>query len=340
MRFFGKKDNDENRLSSGYAYFAKYDYENAITEFQKDVNQNPHNFEYHKGLGLCYLKILELQNSYLIFKDKSLENIPEPWNAKFNLTVDGLVHRKLSTNDNFKKYIKYFEESDFLSNAANFEFNEALRLQPDNFDLHYLISLVYLEIGDLNSALYEIKKSLQINPTFFEGFFLAADILSCSEEFDSSLEYYDKAFKIDSNNFELWRHYALTLEDAERFEETLKAYDKARDIYQYHNTELLFRSSQVLSRLGAHEGAIKFLDKILKVEIDNAYFLFHKAIELQFILNYKEALKIIDKILKIDKNPKNEINYLLKKAELLGQLGKDDEALKYYDKANSLKSDN
>lgn len=148
-----------------------------------------YNKNYHdKSLTVC--NILEKEN----FSDARLP------------LIMGLIYKE---QKNYASALKYFEKAN--------------KLDPENYDIHYNLGLMYIEVGDKEKAKLEFQKSMELNPgkkeakkaseTLEKENISTESLSSLMEKAKKALEenkndeadkYLKKCLEIDPKNYEVY----------------------------------------------------------------------------------------------------------------------------------------
>jgi len=109
---------------------------------------------------------------------------------------------------------------------------------------------------------------------------------------------------LKDKNIEEWHKIGASLISNGKYEESIKYYDKILEVNPNDANALLNKGS-VLIELNKFDEAIKYYDKILEVNPNDANALTSKGIALSHLQKYSEAIIAIDKALLIE--PDNKI---------------------------------
>lgn len=251
----------------GHAYSCVGEYEKAITamEYSFLINQN---------FDIAYLECADICCQISDFK-KAL-SIYEEANANFGPDSELLVqisdcHLKLEN---------------LLSAKANLF--SALRLDPYNDEIYFLLGECYLKEKSLHSAISSYKKAINIEDgreEYYEGIGKAYVQLGNNNE---AAKYFDTATQIAPEQEFLWYQYTSILVKLDRIDEALEALDEAEEYAV--GPELLYCRAVCLSLSGKKKEALLILDEAL---IDN-FEMHDKLFELDPSLQFdKDILSII-----------------------------------------------
>lgn len=117
---------------------------------------------------------------------------------------------------------KFYRFRSNLRQAAKCDYQQALRLSPDDARASTIRGALYYHDGDLDAAWHEVEEALRKNPRDEDAYFLRAGIHSERREFDKAFEDFGEATRLSPNPFMglLFRGWTLVKrDDYERAEE-------------------------------------------------------------------------------------------------------------------------
>ncbi|HHT9120248.1 MAG TPA: tetratricopeptide repeat protein, partial [Candidatus Hypogeohydataceae bacterium YC41] len=100
--------------------------------------------------------------------------------------------------DNYNHYqgINYFEK-DRLAEAVK-EFEKALKLSPNSYELHLHLALAYMGIEELDKATSELNKAIELNPNSPEAYSALGEVYLERGKPEESIAYLTKALKLNN----------------------------------------------------------------------------------------------------------------------------------------------
>ncbi len=139
-------------------------------------------------------KIVE-SDKYLLLKSNILYDM-EMYN-------EGLTELEKIKNKNNLDYFKL--KADILYNLKRYSeavenYNQALKYDPNNSEIHYALALSYEKLNKIDEAISEIDKAISIdpdNPYYYEE---KSKILTLKGDKDRAIENIEKALSIDPDN--------------------------------------------------------------------------------------------------------------------------------------------
>ena len=299
----GWKESIYCHKSNIYERLGKYDF--ILDKCNEKLQINSNNPLALKSKAGC-LKSLKKYDDILICYDKLIE-IDSNDSSALKLKVGCLKSLK-----------KYDEISDILS-----------KIKPENGDDLRYLSERYLEIKEFDESLKYLNKYIE-NFDFFNPF--VVDMYLKLDKSKMAFDYIHKALKKNPNDYYVLCSKGDYYEYTGKFDKALELYNKLISINKY-NTLAYFHKIDLLLKLEKYSEVKKVL---LDIKHPNNYNHWYRISKYYEQLNdYDNALEYIDKTINLNYN----IEYLVKKAEILYELKKYDEALEVCSDASKLNSD-
>lgn len=148
-----------------------------------------------------------------------------------------------------------------------------------------------------------LERIVELDPTDKVALFWLGDFYHKLEIYEKALGYFEKIIKLDENHMYAWFHKGMILSETEKCEDAIKCYDK-----------------------------VMLMDE----PPDQTWF--NKGVALHTLGKYKQALECYEQYMKYDEKHHNDLDVLTLKSAALLELGKNDEARIYYDRAVKLDS--
>ena len=148
-----------------------------------------------------------------------------------------------------------------------------------------------------------LERIVELDPTDKVALFWLGDFQHKLENYEKALDYFDKIIALDENHMYAWFHKGMILSETEKEEDAIKCYDK-----------------------------VMLMDE----PPDQTWF--NKGVALHNLEKYKQALECYEQYMKYDEEHHNDLDVLTLKSAALLELGKNDEAIIYYDRAVKLDS--
>jgi tetratricopeptide (TPR) repeat protein len=145
-------DNSEYYDKRGLAYFEKHKYNMAIMDFSEAIRLNPKNAEYYRMRAISYLNINPVAGANMDGKLRALADMKEalrldPKNWGYYITI-GTIY--------------YGDIKDYDQAFANY--NQAIRLNPNNATIYYARGFAYADKGDFDRAILDFNEVIRLDP--------------------------------------------------------------------------------------------------------------------------------------------------------------------------------
>jgi Tfp pilus assembly protein PilF len=161
--------------SLAQALLKKGELDDAIAQFQKAEDLNPHSAEVHNNFGVALLKKGELDKAIPHFL-KAQELNPNYDDAYNNL---GVVLSKKGEQD-----------------EANAQFQKALELNPNNDNANNMVGWHLLKKGQVEEAIPHFLKALEVNPAIAAYHFNLGNALFLKGQLEAAIVQYKEALRL------------------------------------------------------------------------------------------------------------------------------------------------
>lgn len=153
--------------------------------------------------------------------------------------------------------------------------DKALRLFPNQANLHYLKGIAYMNKRELNSAVKSINRAIEMQPEenaplLAEMYSSLGDVYNLLKQYNLSDSSYEKSLKLEPDNASVLNNYSyylsvrgIRLEDAERMSK------RSLDIRKNEPT-FLDTYGWILYKRGKYEQAKEFIEKAVVANPDGA----------------------------------------------------------------------
>ena len=234
-------------------------------------------------------------------------------------------------------------------------YDEALKINPNNFEAYYNKGLLHYKIGDFEKALEVLYKAGELNWKHKDVWYYSGKVLEKLERYDKALEAFNSDLHIDDKDIKSWISKGNVLLKLERYDDAINAIDEIIKI-DSTNIDAFGQKGKILEKLKRYDEAVNCYDKVLTIDINNEEAIKNKnileenlkkqryselisKIETLFYQqkDYSTVIDLCDKASDIDKE--NHISYLYKANSLL-QLSRYEEAIRCYDKVLSIDANN
>ena len=287
-------------------YDAIGDYASAITILAQLVLVNPKSVSMLRKLASIYIKINQFANAKVLYEKILIQGnvTPEIYYEFAHLCV------KTNDMDKAEKILK-----------------KVIDLNPEFAMAHKDLGVLYLSKRLFDYAEDEFNKALKIAPNNFDILFEYANYLHSTTDFAKADEYYEKALQINSEDPDALGFSAL---NKIQLNELDKAYEQITHAIEHahNNSFMYFIAGKIKYLQKMYEDAKMYFVK--SYELEKTHDCEHMLGLCYYELgDYEQANGIFKHML--EKNPLN-INLLLNSAHCYEKLGKKDEALEVLDK--------
>lgn len=215
------------------------------------------------------------------------------------------------------KFKKYDEISDILS-----------KIKPEKDYEFRRLSDLYLKINEFDESIKYLNKYTE-NLHYFSPF--VADTYLKLDKPQMAFDYIHKALKNNPNHYTALLSKGNYYEYRCKFDKALEVYDKLISINKY-GTGAYFSKMDLLLKLDEFSEVKQVL---MNIKPPNTYYSWYRISKYYEQINdYEKALEYIDKTINLNYN----IEYLVKKAEILYNLERYDDAMEVCNKAAKLNS--
>lgn len=207
---------------------------------------------------------------------------------------------------------KYNEALDYI--------NKSIKENPNLLNSYYNKGIAYQLLSNYERAIESFNKALSINPNHIKSLISKGSVYCLSGNLNQGIEYYNKALNLSEYNYEALINKSIALKKLEKYQDVLDCLEKLIMITKKDKDDIFFERSNCFQKLGQYEEAIKSLDKALKINPNNAKYLFEKGKYLNILNKKDEAISCVDKILQNYNNldyKDNNIKYIIDESHLL-----------------------
>lgn len=242
-------------VTSGKIAMNGKNYDKAISDFKKALEENPDNGEAHYYLAVCYkekenygemLKHLERAEQLYPKKEKDYENLRQDgWTKLFEsgrakaeeekweesrddfLLASRILPTRYEAFSNMGFVWQHLDNDD----SAYFYYSKAYEVAPDEMlVLENYTNLCY-NIGKFDRAEELYKKILEKDPTHASAMARLGDIYGEKKEFQTAINYYNQALDIEQDNCNLWfRLGVLYFQEIKDNDNAINAFSRAVEL--------------------------------------------------------------------------------------------------------------
>lgn len=304
-------------------------YKESLKVFNECLLIQPNETKALLNKGYILAEYYEYSESLLCF-DYTLEvdsNISEAWLNK------GFVFAKL------KQYEKAIDS-----------FEKAIDINPNFAEAFYNKGVIYAFLKKSGSLKF-LNRATEVNKNFKKAWYIKGKIFLKYDRFSEALTAFDKTIEIDPKSANAWYNKGVTLLNLNRNEEALKAFNKALTIDPY--VYLSFNQNAPFFEVKEKEKKLVLdfknkskLSKELGEFINSLSFSISECVKVKAsrydivntICRHKEELTNYNSSINTD-DPNLPVSWC-KKGDFLVFLGRKEDALKAYDKALEIDSEN
>lgn len=182
----------KKHFESGEEAFKAADYETALTEFSKALDENPNKAEYYIEQGHTYIALGRYEEARAALESAIVEQSLE-----------------LTRKNNKRAWraigISYYEEGSYAEARAYFEKALAEELLPElNADIRMYLADALECGGDYAAAIAVYDELLKEQKDYAAGYRARAYMRYVQGDYEASLADYDEAIALTPNNFDLY----------------------------------------------------------------------------------------------------------------------------------------
>jgi tetratricopeptide (TPR) repeat protein/tRNA A-37 threonylcarbamoyl transferase component Bud32 len=330
----------EKYYETGKTYLSRYEYENAIKNFDRALTAVP---DWPQVLNEKKDALIKLGTTY--FNKGNYKEAINCYNAALDINRndrDALNLKKEALkkygdefvkNRNYKEAIACYDEALNVDNSYGDCLKgkkEALKEQGDEF----------IDSGNYKEGFSCYDKALIIDPSYKdavkakkEGIKKIVDGKLQNKTSSEAIKYCREKFNIDIDSSLYFK--AIMAYNSGKYDEAVKYFTEALKM-DSEDTDLLTGKGIVLLKQKDIKGSIDCFDRVLAIDNDNIKALYYKGLALYYEEKYKESIKYYDEILKINPKYADAWNG---KGFLLFTIKKYNEALDCYKKALEIEPD-
>lgn len=205
-------------------------YDKAITDFEKALDENPENGEAHYYLAVCY-KEKEEYDKMLTHLEKAEQLFPKKQDDYQKLRQD-------SWTKIFEAGRKNADEQKW--EVSREDFMLATRLEPSRHEAYSNLGFVWQHLNDNDSAYYYYTKAYEIAPDEMLVLENYGNLCYNIGKYDRAEEMYNKILQKDPNHASAMARLGDIKAEKKEFQDAVNLYNQALGIEQ-DNCNLWFR---------------------------------------------------------------------------------------------------
>jgi len=178
------------------------------------------------------------------------------------------------------------------------QFEQALRIKPDDAETHYNLGIALEQAGRIEEAIAHYQQASQIRPDFVKAHYNLGMALQRTGNIKEAIGHFEQALRIRPDSAAVHYNLGIALEQTGRIEEAVAHYEQALrsrpDFAEAH-----FNLAVVLMWLGKWPEAVEHFEQALRIRPDSAEVHYYLGIALERtgnvqegIVHYEQALRI------------------------------------------------
>ena len=228
----------------GKAYYARQDYQSAITSFQRAVDSNPDGWLFRNWIGMSYFN-LKQYNQAITNLEISNKGRETPSNHYF--IAESNYHI-----GNYDAAIKHYERF--------------IEMGKDNDLAHYFLGLSYLKKGHYHRAIAEFNHANQMKRSIRNDAGIAKAYMGM-KDYASAAPYLKKWALSDSSNGEAHQLLGITYTNLKVYDEAIKEFQRANLIKE--TAQSYEGLGDIYCKLQQHKNASKAYLKAISLTKSN-----------------------------------------------------------------------
>lgn len=299
----------EPLVNKSYALGSLGRFKEAIKILDNEIKCNPKNTEALNLRGIWLNQIGDLLYEEIISEepDKGIEDLTP------------------------KNKIKFKKATHCFKNAISLNFNNAIKIDPENPDFWNNKGYALMRLNKYGAAINCFDQVIEMDSEHTSAITNKAITLSMTGRKGKAIEIADKLVK-DPRNHESYFNKGVLLYKIELYDDAIKNVEKAIELNPDYEDAWNFKG-YLLSTINENQKAIECFDEAIQINPNNSENWFNKGFLLANMEKYEESLGCYDKVLKLDKENPAAFN---NKGLALSRLDKNEEAIIYSDKAIEL----
>jgi spermidine synthase len=149
------------------------------------------------------------------------------------------------------------------------EIEKALKIDPNNSDLHYQKGTFHLSLNQLPAARSSLEKSIQLNNKFVEAYINLATVVGMMGDYKAVVDVMNQAEKIDRTNPKIFYNRGYARGFLNEFDSAYKDFTRCIELQPTHGQAFLFRGHALLSMNRRSEACADFR-KALSMNVKGA----------------------------------------------------------------------
>ncbi len=280
------------------------DLQKAKKELEIVLEAQPENVEALYLAGYVHFKEETWNKMYDNFaKVKSLDPEYEKANIEnMSLKAFGAL-RGSGINEKFNGAVQIVssdpEKAEKLFQAALVDLELADNLKSDDFITKYIISMIYLQLGEKEKAENGFLNSLkyadveQDKNNLVAAYINLSNIYTEKKDIDKAVEMLNKVLEFDPANKDALLQMAKHYESVEEYDKALPMYEKMLE-GDPDNVDILFNQGIMFKKIGEIDNAIGNFEKIISIKPDDGEAVYFLAEFYGQKENYAKVIELLE----------------------------------------------
>jgi len=229
-------------------------------------------------------------------------------NKETNDSVNGSTHELLSVEFHIESAKGKYSKDDY--EGAIVSFSEALKIEPNNYDVLSYRGQIYREMGRYKLSIQDLNKAIELNKNDSWAFSQRAQTYQKLNEIDSAIEDYTFAISLDpENSYTYYNSIGNLKHKAGFYKEAIVNYNKAIELNPNYAYAYVCRGRSK-SYLEDYQGGLQDCNKGLSIDSEMAWGYYQRAEIKYYTQDYVGA--IADDMKAIEIYPNYDDAYLNK----------------------------
>ena len=273
-------DNAFSRYWKGWMYFRHQDYSHALKYYLKSEDMGYSDFSLYYEISYCYSMLGHLKKA-IEYANKCI----------FMNKEDAMGY--------YRKGFAYFMEDDLKKSEQNLLMAE--QKSCDESDMYSRLAFIYQTRNDFDNAIKYAQKSIEKDKTDIDGYAVMGNIyVSLKKDYRTALKYYKKAYSVKVDYTEdFYANFAVLYVMLNRYKLANKLLDEAFKKFP-KSYNLMSIKIGILQFKKDYDNAEKLTKKLVKIEPENIWNLYYKALVYYNCKkdrkDYKKVIKILEKV--------------------------------------------
>ncbi len=215
------------------------------------------------------------------------------------------------------------------------QYQEAIRLKPDDIEAHYNLGDAFYREGQMDEAIRQFQEAIRLKPDFAEAYYNLGNALHKQGQMDEAIRQYHEAIRLKPDLADVHNNLGIALKEKGQMDEAIHQYEEALRL-KPDFAEACYNLGNALYKQGKVDEAVRQYQEALRLQPDDAKAHSNLGSALDKLGQTDEAIRQYQEAIRLEPDnaeSRNELGILLKNK---GQI---DEAISQYEEALRLKPD-